>query len=69
MTDDANIAGKIDVTGMGLSGGMRDTNTSQAGETYVWNGTQYEFIITGVVLLIAASVDALTRLKTQSTER
>jgi D-xylose transport system permease protein len=32
-------------------------------------GTQYEFIITGVVLLIAASVDALTRLKTQSTER
>jgi D-xylose transport system permease protein len=32
-------------------------------------GTQYEFMITGVVLLLAASVDALTRKRAQSSER
>jgi D-xylose transport system permease protein len=32
-------------------------------------GTQYEFMITGVVLLIAAAVDALTRARTSGNER
>ena len=32
-------------------------------------GTQYEFMITGVVLLLAASVDALTRKRAQASDR